>query len=302
MVKVDIKDFYVVGEHHLIAENVANLFNSDPRLQSIVFDVAYFLLDNQYVRSLKKLHKVRCGAGIGLLHAGDIADACFYSMVEQKLLEDHQYEAAGVIDWFRFRDDMCFFLSSGPLFKRLLERMSQLATFYELKVEDVSTVELRYLDLVFRRQDGRIAVCPYLKDPCLSRRLSRLSAHPWEIHQSWPKMLFKRAELLTNSSEALCEYKSVLTSRLRNDGCLVPSGMERHRGLSALNCRESKMFWLPLGFHPWWYRQVRKALTRMNSNSSLTCLLPMAVKAWKHPRVRLAWKNMLPNTQILLQN
>ena len=75
LAKVDIKHFYVVGKHHLIAEAVAKLFSYDPQLHSIIHDVVFFLLDNQFVQSFGSKYKVLEGAGIGLLHAGDLADA-----------------------------------------------------------------------------------------------------------------------------------------------------------------------------------------------------------------------------------
>ena len=73
MVKCDIKDFYVVGEAHIIAQSLANLFSGE--MSSLVFDVAYFLLANQYVSAMGRTFQMMEGAGIGLLHAGDVADA-----------------------------------------------------------------------------------------------------------------------------------------------------------------------------------------------------------------------------------
>ena len=76
------------------------------------------------------------------------------------------------------------------------------------------------MDVVLRRQDSRILTFPYLKDPRLSRHLSVASAHPFDIHLSWPRMLLKRAELLTNSDDACANYKAELGARLKNDGCI----------------------------------------------------------------------------------
>ena len=112
LAKIDIKDFYTVGEHYKIAGAVAKLFSYDKDLCSLVHDVVFFLLDNQYVQSLGSQYQVLRGAGIGLLHAGDIADAVFYSLVEKQLLSENAYAVeGGVADWYRFRDDMCFVIT-----------------------------------------------------------------------------------------------------------------------------------------------------------------------------------------------
>ena len=60
------------------------------------------------------------------------------------------------------------------------------------------------------------------------------------------------------------------------------------------------IFWLPIGYHPWWYRQIRKAIACINRDVSINCLLKMAVGSWDLPNIRIAWKNMLPSTDNLL--
>ena len=45
MMNVDIKDFHMVGQHHVLAEALANLF-SDAARGIVGFDVACYLLDN----------------------------------------------------------------------------------------------------------------------------------------------------------------------------------------------------------------------------------------------------------------
>ena len=97
LVKLDIKDFYVVGEHNTLATHVANLF-TDPSLRSLVMDVTYFLLSNQYVRMGDELYQILVGAGIGLIHAGDVADAVFFSMLEKEMISKGEFSNAGVID------------------------------------------------------------------------------------------------------------------------------------------------------------------------------------------------------------
>ena len=155
------------------------------------------------------------------------------------------------------------------------------------------------LELILRREGNRIVTLPHLKDPGLSRRLSKQSAHALEVHKSWPKVMMKNVASITTSSEAVKEYQFELAIRLRNDGCLLPS-LEAGRAYAVMGARPF-VLWLPLGYHPWWYRKVKKALTRLNCDHGLSNLLSMAVKSWTNPTVRVAWKNMLPSTDKLLQ-
>ena len=114
MIKMDIQDLDVVAEAHLIAEQVALLFANDTALRSLVFDVTYFLLSNQYVRHDEDVDKVAGGTGIGWLHSGDVADACFYAMVERHVF--NMTAAAQILEWWRFRDDMLFLAACMHLF------------------------------------------------------------------------------------------------------------------------------------------------------------------------------------------
>ena len=237
-----------------------------------------------------------------MLHSGDVADACFYSMVEKEMISASDFERAGVLDWYRFRDDCLFLVQLGQGFKAALEKMKRLADLFELKVESVSTVEMRYLDLMVRREGDRIMALPYLKDPGLSRRLSRESAHPWAVHAAWPRMMLKRGEKLTDSNEALVAYNDELRSRFLADGCVVPP----HGTVIRASPRLQKQirFRLPLSYHPWWHRQIGRAVRRMNKDSSMTTLLSMANPKWAISKlsVGIAWKNFLPRTSSLIQH
>ena len=205
LVKVDIRDFYVVGESHKIAQQLSSLFQ-DKMLSRLVFDVAFFLLSRQYVKHGRSLRRVKEGCGIGLLHAGDMADACYYAMVEKTLIACEEHIACGIIRWFRFRDDMLFVCSSNKGFSKLKAKMEVLSDWFELKVEDFSQVKIRFLDLSIRCDQGRLEVEPFLKDPRLSRRLSRLSAHHISIHKAWPVAIMNRIQEISSGKEAACLY------------------------------------------------------------------------------------------------
>ena len=62
LIKMDINEFYVAGEAHRIAEHVSRLFTSDGR--SLMFDVLFYLLTNQYVSHDGITYRVNTGCGI----------------------------------------------------------------------------------------------------------------------------------------------------------------------------------------------------------------------------------------------
>ena len=95
--------------------------------------------------------------------------------------------------------------------------------------------------------------------------------------------------------------RNELLKGLRKDGCFLPTIKSARDGVVSKRFSSSLNLWLPLGYHPWWYRQVKRALARMNNDVGLNTLLKMAVK-WNLPTVHVAWKNMLPSTDNLLRH
>ena len=250
------------------------------------------------MRNGRALYEVARGTGIGLLHSGDVADACFYSMVEKPL--KNQFAEAGVLDWYRFRDDMLFLASDAARFKALKARMDALSDFFVLDVEDVSCVSVRYLDIVVQREDCRVVVSPFLKDPNLSRKLPVSSAHPWSVHKSWPLVLAKRMGSLASRSAMVQPFLDEMFARLRSDGCFVPAFAESSSKMLARK-PSARAVWLPLGYHPWWCKTVKKAVARINNDTSFQSLLSMASPDLAKARIRIAWRNMLPCNQTLFQ-
>ena len=109
-----------------------------------------------------------------------------------------------------------------------------------------------------------------------------------------------------------CDRKHVLDvthARLRCDGSMVPrakSGGETvvvqcagKAKLHASNC--SRMLWMPVSYHPWWSRYIKKAARRVNEDSYLAVLRGSAFGTSHGFRMRVAWKNFLPSNVSLLQ-
>ena len=299
-VKMDVKDFYVVGQAHVIAASIARLFD-DTVESSQVFDIAFFLMDNQYVQHGGKLYKVVEGTGIGLLHSGDIADACYYEMVERHVA----FSEFGVFYHARFRDDMLFLGCDATKLRLLNDKMNRLGDFFKLEIEDVSTVGLRYLDIFIRRDGSNLSCSPFFKDPCLQRRLSCESAHQRSTHTSWPQMMVNRLVSLSSTEEMRELVVKEMLTRLRADGCFVPQTkvLRLSRVCTAKQpSKPCRVLWLPMPFHPWWYRLLKRAVGRINNDPSLRNLFSAAFESELPFQLRVSWKNYLPANGSLLRH
>ena len=56
-----------------------------------------------------------------------------------------------------------------------------------------------------------------------------------------------------------------------------------------------------VSFHPWWYRQVKKALRKFNADLAMSSMLGSAVPSMRDVQVKCAWRNFLPSTESLIQ-
>ena len=164
-------------------------------------------------------------------------------------------------------------------------------------------ISIQYLDVVVKRVGDGLSCSPFLKDPRLSRRLAATSAHPISVHMSWPPMILRKMAYLSNSHEDAAPYVGEMRRRLLKDGCLVPS-LLCDSGALALRRqprRAKSILWLPLGFHPCWHRQVKKAVARLNNDSSFVSLISMVMPSMDNSVLKLAWRNGLPATSELIQ-
>ena len=98
--------------------------------------------------------------------------------------------------------------------------------------------------------------------------------------------------------------QSWVCDTLCRDNCLVPhvqSCCVARGRLRKHGKPDGHIMWLPLAYHPWWRRVVRRAVARFNRDESMNALLLNANPLWRRLSIRIAWSNMLPKVQTLLQ-
>ena len=199
MMKFDIKEFYMSGDHQTICEAVGAFFPANLRL--CMTELTRFILDHQFVCLPDELEwfKVLCGAGMGLSCAGDLADLTFHSMVEKSwLLLSATWTNFNIVAYFRFRDDGLYILDCDRTkrleFASLLKRH---AGCFKVQFEVASFDSINMLDVEFFR--GERWQCTGVLDHKLFRKESSqwtpllpASFHNPAIHIAWPRAQLQR--------------------------------------------------------------------------------------------------------------
>ena len=83
LIKLDISDFFMTGEHDQVIDASSNLLPTEER--TMYRKLAEPILKNPYICVPDvdaRIWKVRCGTGMGLISSGDMSNAAYYTMVE----------------------------------------------------------------------------------------------------------------------------------------------------------------------------------------------------------------------------
>ena len=203
LLKFDVVDFYLSGEHDLIIREAVKCVEEGPK-KAFLEAALPVVLGHQFVRnsfdtemSKDTCFRVTRGSGIGMKHAGALADAVFAKAVEEPVLS--RAAELGVVLFLRFRDDVFVAIDNPRSAKRFIETFtSAAAVFCEVKLESFSLVSTHFLDMVvFKSDGGTLQHCPFVKESARHIPLASDSYHPWSVHRSWPvsevRRMFRRS-------------------------------------------------------------------------------------------------------------
>ncbi len=222
LLKYDVKDFYLAGEHGFIAEEVSRTVE-ERSMRRFVREALYLTLTNQFVDQSfspefqkHTLFKVETGSGIGMRHAGSTADTLFDRIVEGPLLAEK--EALGIQCYLRFRDDVFVVLtdlSTTPTFR---SRFEQLASKYcVVSLETFSLVGVSFLDFsIFKSNPNGLGVLmhrPFIKKTARHIALGSDSYHPRSVHESWPVAEMLRMTRRSSSNELAEQWRGIKLAR-----------------------------------------------------------------------------------------
>jgi hypothetical protein len=190
LLKFDVVDFYLSGEHDLIVREALRFVGDGPA-GSFLAVALPIILANQFVQptfdeelSSSTCFKVTKGSGMGLKHSGSLADAVLAKFVEESLL----VSCPGIQGFLRFRDDVFAAIENPAAARIFIDKFRSLsAEFCEIKLEHTSLVSVKFLDMeIYKGPNGSLLHRPYIKPTARHIPLSSDSVHPLSVHRSWP--------------------------------------------------------------------------------------------------------------------
>ena len=223
-VKMDVKDFYLSGDHQDIIEEVVKYFSGPEK--TLLENCMQALLCNQFVEAAspfnhlngQKLFQVTKGSGMGLKHAGALSDFLF-AIADEK--SEIVRKAPGLFCYLRYRDDVLAIMERASFARPWVDKIvSEASKFFILELEEVSTVGVAFLDLFVYRKvtpEGtcRISFSPYIKDTANHVPLGPGSLHHRSVHEHWPVMEVARMCRLSRARSTEQHFRERKIRRFR---------------------------------------------------------------------------------------
>ena len=218
-IKVDVKDFFLSGEHSEIVEISSQAVSLEFRdhfkqLCSMILRSQYVTID---AKSPSEAWQVCRGTGIGLSCAGDLSNTVFALLVETPFITRPQVRARfGIEVYSRFMDDILMVVRDSGRQSRfeLADELRSRARFFQLELEVRSTsVKFLDFDIFFGERFQARRLLDYRvsqKASSIAVPLRQTSAHPWSIHSSWPRGMLKRVALLCSSRADITKAREAM--------------------------------------------------------------------------------------------
>ena len=190
------------------------------------------------------------------------------------------------------------------MFRRYLRTVFQRGRYCRTELESLGQ-QCRFLDLLVTIESNRVVCTPAFKPTSLRVPLDATSAHHPSVHASWPISVAQNLFLKSSTLSGALEAKASFVDRFRR--YFAPSWLIRdltmlqgipHRAAEkGQDPNVINQFWLPIPFHPAWYRQISKAIADwMNTPLflSIVSLFGGSEFIASNCRVRLCWRNAMP--------
>ena len=286
--KLDVKDFYLTGNHGEIVSKSASIFDASERANYQV--MADAILHNQYIRSplLPGLWKVNRGTGMGMIPSGSISDATLFSCLERDyILKPSVRSEFQILFYARFRDDILIFVNSDlDRIRVLLDEIRSHAKPFNVTLDAISKRGFQMLDL-----DVRLTPCfdhflcsfrLFVKPTSIWKPLSPESLHPSSIHKHWPRAqcerIRKRFSCKAEGETAVAKLKALYFDSF---GITVADKQKPHLPKSPI----SSSSWMVMPYH----------LCLVMSHFGQVVSSLVVPQCLSFDRVRLSWKLNSPH-------
>ena len=275
-VRMDIKDFYMMGKHGLLANLASKAWPAKMRAE--IESQIEFCLSNQFVESPHlpgRAWQVQEGSGMGSICSGELSDWAFFQLAEEawatnrKVMHDHTVRL-----YLRYRDDIFIIVGEGwTEWYNYCKRFMQLAKMaYELKIESIDGDGCNFLDVqLFKLPSNgeftRIGFKPFFKTSEQHMPLLPSSAHCAAIHSSWPIAEVQRLRRRSGCAAEFENAKAFIVQKFRNAGiddevCAVASSQPYRQPFKPKSRQVCAKSWLVLPYHPAWKRNGLVAKAR----------------------------------------
>ena len=238
---------------------------------------------------------------MGKRHSSTVSNANFLVLAEKPVL--HRVREFSILFYFRYEDDVLIVADGsdriGP--RRFLGEMRRRAPDYRIKVDDVKSISIHYLEVrLSKTLSGRVEVRPQAK-AVQGVPLSERSCHAPPVHR-WPATMMTRTVALSSTAAIAREAQDKLLSRFAVAGASdarlelmraattrAPSRIPRPLTTPRWPQQPLAPTWLVASFHPALYA------ARLSKFAARFFALPHVVDAFRSAgipalRVRLSWK------------
>ena len=222
-VKVDFKDFYMSGEPKQIADDVASR-EPDMHSRLLLRDAILILLESQFLEAepvADKLYQVIRGSGMGLVHSGFITDLSLANLAEVNWAASRAVRGQhGIKGGWRFRDDSLWVCTDKTLADRFFDEYARRSTYFVLKIEEVHSYMMRFLNVMTYKTGAGYHVGPAFKPSALHNfPLDVTSCHAPTVHTMWPAALLR--SLVKFASVISLAHGAKLTVIERSGSCAI---------------------------------------------------------------------------------
>jgi hypothetical protein len=213
LLKLDLKDFYMDGDHERLVRAVVEEFARDPRVDW-VRDTLEHVLFFQYVIWNEQVYQVTRGSGMGARHSSTVSDLAFYNIVEK-----HVLGSPGITLYVRYRDDLLVVAENDMCANQFMKSLcARAAVCWRVTEDSRSLYKSMMLDVLLYKgpgfwESGFLDYAPYVKPTARAVPLCWTSAHPRHCHLSWPLSEIRRMRRLSQHFASFRYHKTRLVGR-----------------------------------------------------------------------------------------
>ena len=203
------------GDPWHLAKSACSLV-PDEKLRKVLLRAVEWLLAQQYITSdvlPGRVWQVMTGSGMGLRLSSAVSNAAFAADAEIPIIGTDKWNAAGVLYYGRYQDDMLWIVVDQAFRPAWLALWSDLkaraAPSYNLLVEHLHSQEVPFLQVSVRIDVASSSVTcrPRFKEKTDGFPLNFDSSHPPGVLRSWPiafaRSLFRISTRRSDADDAV---------------------------------------------------------------------------------------------------